>query len=72
MAEPTSTEARPTRAYVIHPDLGHARVDGDVASLVADAARVFEDMGARVTQVTPDWAKAGGASSPTTSTGRRV
>ncbi|MDB2551263.1 GTPase HflX [Paracoccus sp. (in: a-proteobacteria)] len=26
MAEPTSTEARPTRAYVIHPDLGHARV----------------------------------------------
>jgi|TARA_B100000378_G_scaffold274684_1_gene269524 GTP-binding protein HflX len=26
LAEPTSTEARPTRAYVIHPDLGHARV----------------------------------------------
>ncbi len=25
MAEPTSTETRPTRAYVIHPDLGHAR-----------------------------------------------
>ncbi|RMC34891.1 GTPase HflX [Paracoccus alkanivorans] len=25
MAEPTSTEARPTRAYVIHPDLGNAR-----------------------------------------------
>ncbi|MDP5307943.1 GTPase HflX [Paracoccus spongiarum] len=25
MAEPTETEARPTRAYVIHPDLGHAR-----------------------------------------------
>ncbi|MBK4215480.1 GTPase HflX [Paracoccus caeni] len=25
MAEPTSTEARPTRAYVIHPDLGNTR-----------------------------------------------
>ena len=25
MAEPTSTEARPTRAYVLHPDLGDAR-----------------------------------------------
>lgn len=25
MAEPTATEARPTRAYVIHPDLGRAR-----------------------------------------------
>ncbi|WP_299907279.1 GTPase HflX [uncultured Paracoccus sp.] len=25
MAEPTSTEARPTRAYVIHPDLGDSR-----------------------------------------------
>ncbi|WP_411956670.1 GTPase HflX [Paracoccus homiensis] len=25
MAEPTSTEAKPTRAYVIHPDLGTAR-----------------------------------------------
>ncbi|MDO5630734.1 MAG: GTPase HflX [Paracoccus sp. (in: a-proteobacteria)] len=25
MAQPTSTEALPTRAYVIHPDLGHGR-----------------------------------------------
>ncbi|WP_282602484.1 GTPase HflX [Paracoccus sp. PARArs4] len=25
MAEPTSTEAKPTRAYVIHPDLGNSR-----------------------------------------------
>ena len=25
MAEPTPTRANPTRAYVIHPDLGHAR-----------------------------------------------
>lgn len=25
MAEPTDTEAKPTRAYVIHPDLGRAR-----------------------------------------------
>lgn len=25
MAEPAPTEAKPTRAYVIHPDLGHAR-----------------------------------------------
>jgi aspartyl-tRNA(Asn)/glutamyl-tRNA(Gln) amidotransferase subunit A len=41
------------------PDLGHARVDGDVASLVADAARVFEDMGAQVTEVTPGWAADG-------------
>ncbi|RJE86567.1 GTPase HflX [Paracoccus onubensis] len=26
MAEPAPTEANPTRAYVIHPDLGHARI----------------------------------------------
>lgn len=37
------------------PDLGHARVDPEVASLVADAVRAFEAMGAVVEQVTPPW-----------------
>lgn len=41
------------------PDLGHARVDGEVASLVAEAVGVFESMGAHVTEVTPDWAAPG-------------
>jgi aspartyl-tRNA(Asn)/glutamyl-tRNA(Gln) amidotransferase subunit A len=34
------------------PDLGHARVDPDVASLVGDAAKAFADLGCRVDQVT--------------------
>lgn len=41
------------------PDLGVARVDPEVAALVADAARAFEAMGAHVEQVTPAWAADG-------------
>jgi aspartyl-tRNA(Asn)/glutamyl-tRNA(Gln) amidotransferase subunit A len=41
------------------PDLGVARVDGDVATLVAAAARTFEALGAHVETVTPAWAAAG-------------
>ena len=42
------------------PDLGHARVDPEIASLVQAAVRQFEAMGARVEQVTPPpWAKEG-------------
>jgi len=41
------------------PDLGHARVDPEVAALVADVVRAFEDMGADVTEVTPPWAAPG-------------
>jgi len=41
------------------PDLGHARVDPEVAALVADAAKVFETMGATVEQVTPSWGPEG-------------
>lgn len=37
------------------PDLGHARVDAEVASLVADAVRAFEAMGAHVEEVSPPW-----------------
>lgn len=37
------------------PDLGHARVDPDVAALVADAAKVFEAFGCTVEEVTPDF-----------------
>ena len=36
-------------------DLGHARVDRDVAALVSRAASVFETFGCRVEEVTPDW-----------------
>ncbi|MDP6884416.1 MAG: amidase family protein, partial [Rhodospirillales bacterium] len=34
-------------------DLGHARVDPEVASLVADAVRVFDDLGCAVEPATP-------------------
>jgi len=37
------------------PDLGHARVDPEIAALVAEAARRFEALGATVEQVTPPW-----------------
>lgn len=41
------------------PDLGHARVDPEVAALVADAVKEFERMGAIVEEVTPPWGKDG-------------
>lgn len=37
------------------PDLGHARVDGEVAQAVARAARVFESLGCAVEEVVPAW-----------------
>ena len=37
------------------PDLGHARVDPEVAALVKEAAAVFDSLGAPVTEVTPEW-----------------
>jgi aspartyl-tRNA(Asn)/glutamyl-tRNA(Gln) amidotransferase subunit A len=37
------------------PDLGHARVDPEIAVLVARAAETFEALGAKVEQVTPPW-----------------
>ncbi|MBK1658069.1 amidase family protein [Paracraurococcus ruber] len=43
------------------PDLGHAKVDPEVAALVAQAVRAMEDAGARVEQVTPPWGPAGPA-----------
>lgn len=41
------------------PDLGHARVDPEVAESVARAARVFENLGAHVEETTPAWGPAG-------------
>lgn len=41
------------------PDLGHARVDPEVAALVADAVRIFERLGAHVEQTTPPWGPLG-------------
>jgi aspartyl-tRNA(Asn)/glutamyl-tRNA(Gln) amidotransferase subunit A len=41
------------------PDLGHARVDPEVAELVARAVVAFEEMGAEVNLLTPDWGKLG-------------
>jgi aspartyl-tRNA(Asn)/glutamyl-tRNA(Gln) amidotransferase subunit A len=37
------------------PDLGHARVDDEVAALVRKAAGTFADLGANVEEVTPPW-----------------
>lgn len=41
------------------PDLGHARVDEEVAALVADAAGAFEALGATVEEVTPPFGPKG-------------
>ena len=41
------------------PNLGHARVDPDVAALAEAGAKVFEEMGARVEEVTPSWGPQG-------------
>lgn len=41
------------------PDLGHARVDHEVAEPVARAFRAFEEMGAIVEEVTPPWGRLG-------------
>ena len=37
------------------PDLGHARVDADVAALTRAAAGAFAELGAEVVEVTPAW-----------------
>lgn len=41
------------------PDLGHARVDQEVADLVARAARDFQSFGCHVEHVQPSWGKDG-------------
>ncbi|MCB4823287.1 amidase family protein [Roseicella aerolata] len=43
------------------PDLGHARVDPEVAALVAAAVKALEAAGATVEQVTPPWGPTGPA-----------
>ena len=40
-------------------DLGHARVDPDVAALVEQGVGAFREMGAEVEEVTPAWGKLG-------------
>jgi Asp-tRNA(Asn)/Glu-tRNA(Gln) amidotransferase A subunit family amidase len=39
------------------PDLGHARVESEVAELTAKAVRAFEELGAIVEHVTPAWGR---------------
>lgn len=41
------------------PDLGHARVDADVAALTKAAAAAFTDLGADVEEATPAWGPEG-------------
>ena len=41
------------------PDLGHARVDPDVAGLIENAVRAFEDLGVSVEEVTPPFGPKG-------------
>ncbi len=41
------------------PDLGHARVDAEVADLVRAGAATFESLGCRVEELTPAWGVAG-------------
>src|SRR3982074_1157653 len=67
----TSLEAKPIdyaaklacdlkgKRVAFSPDLGHARVHPEVAALVAQAVKAFEEMGATVEQVSPDWGPQG-------------
>ena len=41
------------------PDLGHARVDAEVADLVRAAVRLFETAGCHVEETTPEWGPEG-------------
>lgn len=41
------------------PDLGHARVDPDIAAIIEKAAETFVALGANVELVTPNWASRG-------------
>ena len=52
-AEPRTGLRGLRRGY--SPNLGHARVDKNVADLVADAVKVFEMLGALVEEVRPPW-----------------
>lgn len=47
------------RRFAYSRDLGHARVDPEVADLVARAVTAFEAMGAHIEEVTPDWGPLG-------------
>ena len=47
------------KRFAYSADLGHARVDPDVAALVEQAALAFTGMGAVVEAVTPPWGKLG-------------
>ena len=40
-------------------DLGHARVDSDVAELVEKAVQIFVELGCHVEEVSPAWGKSG-------------
>ena len=59
---PATLGSRPLKGLRIaySPDLGHARVDEDVAASVAAAAKLFARLGATVEQVTPPWGTQGG------------
>jgi aspartyl-tRNA(Asn)/glutamyl-tRNA(Gln) amidotransferase subunit A len=50
----TQVEARALR-IAWSPDLGHARVDREVLDVAERAARVFEELGCAVEEVTPPW-----------------
>jgi aspartyl-tRNA(Asn)/glutamyl-tRNA(Gln) amidotransferase subunit A len=47
------------RRIAFSPDLGHARVDPEVAALVEAAASRFNDLGARVEEVAVPWGPSG-------------
>ena len=53
---PALLEANPRNWRIAYsPDLGHARVDPEVAALVAQAAKAFENTGAKVEEVRTDF-----------------
>ena len=47
------------RRIAYSPDLGHARVDGEVAQVVARAVRTLEELGAEVEEISPPWGPLG-------------
>ncbi|SFH62081.1 amidase [Albimonas pacifica] len=47
------------RRIAFSPDLGHARVDPEVAQVVARAVKSLEDLGAQVEEISPPWGPLG-------------
>lgn len=58
-APPAAAESLAGLRIAFSPDLGHAKVDAEIATCVADAVAAFATLGATVDTVTPAWGPQG-------------